>query len=96
MENKHHIDYTKEILIAVKKYASLTDIQLCDKIVEIKDCGAFHEVTECMEALMMRLIDMTKKEFDSLRRYAEIMCEDGHMGYITVLNVFTIKELCDL
>lgn len=96
MEQEHNHDFTEEVQTAVEKYAQLSDIQLCDKIAEIKDLGAFHDTIECMEALMMRLLSLSEKELDSLMKYAEIKCEEGNLGYASVLNVFAIKDLCEM
>ena len=95
MEYMPDHDLTKEILTAVEKYAQLSVIQLCDKMVKV-DLDDFHTTIECMEALMMRLIDMPKNEQDDLLNYAETKCEEGNIEYASVLNIFVIKDLCNL
>lgn len=96
MIQEHHYDFTKEIQIAVEKYALLSDIQLCEKIASMKNINDNPGTIEGMEALMMRLTVMRKKALNSLMKYAEIRLEEGNIGFVAVLNVFAVKELCNM
>lgn len=96
MGQEYNHDLTDEIQKAVEKHAQLSDIQLCDKIVEIKDRGDLRATIEYTEALVMRLIELSKKERDSLLKYAETKCEEGNLEYASILNAFVINELSNL